>query len=387
MIRYRNLTALILSGFLGILFPFLPAAPAAHAGGTIKIDDTRSVSIGMGLRTSFNMIEDAAPSGENWSKDFALDSFRFYMSGQILPMVSFEFNTDYSTLGVVTDVGPPAAAAATESIRVLDGVLKFGFNDLFNVWIGRFLPPSDRSNLSGPYYLNAWDFPFVQNYPAIFAGRDDGAAIWGQIGKGFFKYQVGAFQGLGTTGAVPNQKDSLLYAGRLTLNLWDPEPGYYNSSTYYGSMNVLALGLVAMTQKDAVGAVGAAGDFTGWSADLLVERNLGAAGVPTLEGAYYNYDFDDFGGDGKGFFVLASYLLPGKFGGKGMEGGIQPMVRYQNFKNEGPATGTHDRIDVGLSYIISGHNARITATYFKDNPAAAGVSDFSGVQLGLQFQI
>lgn len=382
MTRYRILTVLILSGFLGVLFPFSPA-PVAHAAGTIKIDDVRSVSVGMGLRTSFNMIEDGAPSGSDWSKDFALNSFRFYLSGQILPMVSFEFNTDYSSLGVTT----PGGTATTEDIRVLDGVLKFGFNDLFNVWIGRFLPPTDRSNLSGPYYLNAWDFPFVQAYPSIFAGRDNGAAVWGQVGKGFFKYQVGAFEGLGDAPGGPNQKDNLLYAGRLTLNLWDPEPGYYNSSTYYGSMNVLALGLVAMTQSDAVGAPGAAGDFTGWSADLLVERNLGAAGVPTLEGAYYHYDFDDFGGDGKGFFVLASYLLPGKFGGAGMPGGLQPMVRYQKFESDAAAGADPSQIDFGLSYIISGHNARITATYSKADPGAAGSKNIDSIKLGLQFQI
>ncbi|HZR46174.1 MAG TPA: porin, partial [Candidatus Manganitrophaceae bacterium] len=268
MTRYRILTVLILSGFLGILFPLLPAAPVAHAGGTIKIDDTRSLSIGMGLRTSFDMIKDEAPDGKSRSKDFKLDDARLYISGQLHELISFEFNTETQTT---------SDPAATESIRVLDAVLKFGFNDYFNIWVGRFLPPSDRSNLSGPFYLNSWNFPMVQRYPAIFAGRDDGAAIWGQIGKGFFKYQVGAFQGEGAVPTGPNQKEDLLYTGRLTLNLWDPEPGYYNSSTYYGAMNVLALGLVAMTQKNAVGTAAAPGNFTGWSADLLVERNLGSA--------------------------------------------------------------------------------------------------------------
>ncbi len=371
MIRYRFLPVLILTGFFGLLFPFLPAA---HAGGTIKLDEVRSLSIGMGLRTSFNMIEDAAPSGEEWSKDFALNSFRFYMGGQLHPLVTFEFDTDYSA----------------ENIRVLDGVLKFGFNDYVNVWVGRFLPPTDRSNLSGPYYLNAWDFPFVQQYPAIFAGRDDGAALWGQIGKGFFKYQVGAFDGMGDASGGPNQKDNLLYAGRLTLNLWDPEPGYYNSSTYYGSMNVLAIGLVAMTQKDAVGTATAAGDFTGWSVDLLAERNLGAAGVATLEGAYYDYDLDGKTHptitEGKGYFALASYLLPGKFGGAGVQGGLQPMVRYQKFESDAAGGADPSQIDFGLSYIISGHNARITATYSKADPGA-GASKVDSIKLGLQFQI
>jgi len=41
------------------------------------------------------------------------------------------------------------------------------------------LPPSDRSNLSGPFFINGWDYPFVSNYPNVFEGRDDGVAYWG----------------------------------------------------------------------------------------------------------------------------------------------------------------------------------------------------------------
>ncbi len=379
MRRYR-LRILALSGLLGILLPTFSMGPSvAHAGGTIKIDDAHSLSLGVGLRTSFNMIEDAAPDGKSRSKDFKLDDARIYLSGQMSELVTFELNTE------TQQTSDPAA---TESIRILDAVLKFGFNDYFNIWIGRFLPPSDRSNLSGPYYLNSWNFPFVQMYPAIFAGRDDGAAVWGMIGGGRFKYQVGAFQGEGAIPGGPNQKEDLLYAGRLTLNLWDPEAGYYNSSTYYGSMNVLALGLVAMSQKSAVGTAATPGDFSGWNADLLVERNLGSAGVPTFEAAYYHYDNDGLAPEGKGYFALVSYLLPMKIGVGKLQGQLQPLVRYQKFENEGPLTGDHNRMDVALSYIINGHNARITANYFNDKdktvPAAPSIDGF---QLGLQFQL
>lgn len=369
----RNLRPFLLFVILALPLPFFLLAPSvAHAAGTIKIDDTHSLSIGIGLRTSFNAIQGDAPDGTSRSKDFLLDSIRLYTSGQFHEKIFFEFNTERD---------------AAETIHVMDAVVKFGFSDYVNIWFGRFLPPSDRSNLSGPYYLNSWDYPLVAlGYPAIFAGRDDGAAVWGQIGGGRFKYQVGAFQGEGATATGPNQKQDLLYAGRLTLNVWDPEPGYYNSSTYYGSKNVLALGLVGMAQKNAVGTTATPGDFKGWNVDLLAERNLGAIGVPTLEGAYYNYDNKSLAPEGKGYFVLVSYLIPGKIGAGGIDGQIQPLVRYQSFKNKG-ATGTEKRYDIGLSYIIDGHNARITANYFSDDPAPAGVKKFNGFQLGLQFQL
>ncbi len=349
-----------MSAFLVIqLAVFSVFSSTSEAGGTIKIGDHQSVSVGMGLRTSISLTEDGAPNGTSYGKDFSLENMRFYMAGQLLENVTFEFNTEYES---GTDSG------TDEDIRVLDAVIKIAFNDLFNVWVGRFLPPSDRSNLDGPYYLNAWDFPFVQKYPAIFAGRDDGLAIWGQVGGGMFKYQFGAFDGIGTTPTGPNQKDSLLFAGRLTLNLLDPEPGYYNSSTYYGGKDIFAIGLVAMSQEDAVGTAAAPGDFNGWNVDLLIEKDLGGSGVATLEGAYYDYDNDGAAtGEGDGFLALASYLLPNKIGSGGLAGQLQPLVRYQEFQNEGlSGTGEHSRTDFALSHIIYGHNARISLTLSMD---------------------
>ena len=349
----------------------------AEAGGTIKIDDRHSVSIGVGLRTSINSVEDAAPSGEDRSKDFQLDSVRLYVNGQLHKNIFFEYNTERDAAG---------------NAHVLDALVKLEFNDLFNIWAGRMLPPSDRSNLDGPYYLNAWDFPFVQEYPAIFAGRDDGAALWGQIGGGKFKYQVGAFEGTGEvdpgpdgilgTGddlVGPNGDDNLLYAGRLVLNLWQPEPGYYNSSAYYGAKDVLAIGAAGMAQHNALGAAAIPGDFMGWNLDALLEKKLGAAGVVNLEGAYYDYDRDNVSPDSKGYFVLGSFLLGNKTG----IGKLQPAVRYQSLDTDG--VGIHKRLDLGLNYIIDGHNARVSLLYGIDDPAAGDASNL--VRIGLQLQI
>ena len=169
---------------------------SAYAGGTIKIDDTKWVSVGAGLRTSFNSVENGAPNADDRSKDFRVDSMRLYVNGQVHKNIKLEFNTDRSE-----------DSAGDENIRVLDALVKFEFSDMLNIWMGRMLPPSDRSNLDGPYYLNTWNFPLAQAYPSIFAGRDDGAAVWGQVNGGQFKYQLGAFEG---TQGGSNVEDNLL---------------------------------------------------------------------------------------------------------------------------------------------------------------------------------
>ncbi len=341
----------------------LPEVEAA----TIKIDDTKSFSVGAGFRSSFRSVENAAPSGADRSMDFAVDSMRLYTGGKIHKYIKLTFNTEQ-------DSGNGNAA------RVLDAIAQLEFSDEFNIWAGRLLPPSDRSNLDGPYYLTTYDFPFVHNYPALFAGRDNGIAVWGQVQGGKFKYQAGAFEGR-IEGS--DQSDNLLYAVRLTANLWDPEPGYYNTSTYYGAKDLLSLGLVMMQESDGAGTALAPGDFTGWSVDALMEKKLPSAGVANVEGAYYNYDLNDVADaslvQGTGYFILAGYLLPNKMG----IGQLQPHIRYQSFDADG-ATDPHTRTEVGANYVIDGHNARVSVIYGMDD---TGADTANMLTVGLQLQI
>ena len=38
----------------------------------------------------------------------------------------------------------------------MDAIGRFEHNNHFNIWAGRFLPPSDRATFYGPYYANDW---------------------------------------------------------------------------------------------------------------------------------------------------------------------------------------------------------------------------------------
>jgi hypothetical protein len=286
-----------------------------------------------------------------------LDSVRLYINTLLHKDFQVEVNTEY--------------VAPISELRVLDAVVKFTPSEYFNVWMGRHLPPSDRANLDGPYFLSIYDYPgLVSRYPAIFAGRDNGVSFSGQVKGGKFKYAFGAYEGAPN---VLGTADNMLYATRVVYNFLDPEPGYYNSSTYYGEKNVLALGFVTQHQANIVNKAGLADDFTGYNVDLLFEKKLPGDGVMSLEGALYRYDLQDTAGDGSAYMAQAGYLFPTVVG----IGRLQPIFRYQDFRDE-------SIVEAGLNYVIRGHGARVGFVYsLTDIPVAGKTNQFT---VGTQFQ-
>ena len=356
----------------------------AIAGAKIKVDDTRWFSIGLGFRSSFAVTEDGAPNGQDSSSGVSFTNMRLYTAAKVHENVTLEFNTELS------DGNSTASLNTDQSIRVLDAVAKFSFKG-FDLWAGRFLPPSDRSNLDGPFYLNNYDFPIVQAYPSIFAGRDNGVAIMKEYDGGKFKWSYGLFEGrsAGTSNATNSDgSDNLLQAARVTLNLWDPEPGYYTTSSYYGAKDVLAVAFVYQHEPSGAGLGAARGDFTGWNVDALMEKKLQNGGVVNLEGAYYDYDLDDrTDGDltqGEGYLLLGSYLIPKQIGW----GKFQPYVRYQHFARDNLTGdgGNRTRTEGGVNYIIDGQNAKISVLYFSDRNGSNADSK-NTFRIGLQFQL
>jgi hypothetical protein len=360
----------------------LPVA-SANAGGTIAFGAGESVSLGLGLRSSFTSTERGAPDGSR-SADFSLDSVRLYIGASLNDHIKATFNTERNGNG---------------DVEVLDGYAQFEFMDEVNLWVGRMLPPSDRANLDGPYYLNTWLYPgVVSQYPAKFAGRDDGATLWGKVFDKKLVYSVGAFEGHNRFAGASNTGDELLYAGRVAYNFLDaePDPAYYESSTYYGSNDILTLAFAAQYESDGVGTAAKRGDYFGWNMDLLFEKKL-AFGVVTLEGAYYNYDTDgvkdvapNFGGagptanvggitQGDGYLIGAAYLIPKKIGW----GQFQPFFRYQSFDADLSRT-TSNEYDLGVNYVIAAHNARISLNYSSND--GTGTKSFDRFIAGLQLQ-
>jgi hypothetical protein len=377
----RGWSGLLLSG---VAFAALFASSSAQAAGVISFGNDQSISVGLGLRTSYSDVEHGAPNGGDASA-FSVDDLRLYVSGQFNSWLKATFNTERDANG---------------NVDILDAYAQFEPMDEFNVWIGRMLPPSDRANLDGPFYLSTWLYPgVVSQYPAKFAGRDDGATIWGKLFDKKLVYSVGVFNGHNRVLGASNQGDNMLYAGRIAYNFLDPEPdpAYYTSSTYYGTANILTVAFATQYQSDGVGTAVKPGNYFGWNFDALFEKNFADIGTVTLEGAYYKYETGSvldvspsFGGSGptanvgginqgKAFLLSADYMFPQKFG----PGSVQPAFRYQEF-DPNLTTVITRQYDAGVNYILDGQNARVSADYVN---AVSGHLTQNEFILGLQLQI
>jgi len=379
-----------LCSFFGVLLIMIGLPTLAAAGAKIKIDDTKYFQIGMGYRGSISLIEDNAPTGKDASFDLQTDNLRLYTVSQVHKNIQVEFNTELATVDDWTGGG--TIETDRTGVVLLDAVAKVDFG-LFEFWLGRQLPPSDRFNLDGPFYLNAaYSFPIVQDYPNIFAGRDNGAAIHGDVNGGKFKWAYGAFEG--RTGATSSdQQDRVMHAARLDFALGDPEPGFYTGSTYFGAKKLTTIGFVYMSEEDGVGTSTDPGDYTGMNVDFLIERTLGNGAVVDLEGAYFDYDTDNKADasrtQGESFLILASYLAPKKTSIGGIQGKLQPYFRYQGFnrdmKNITNNTGYKSRTEAGINYVIDGFNAKITGLWYVDE--GVGNTATNTGMLAMQFQL
>ena len=264
-----------------LLSGFLVTAPLSRAQVALG-----PVTVGAGLRTSYVHTQ---PDGGDSTDQFQVNDARLYVNGPVTDKIKFMFNTDYD--------------GATDHVAVLDAVARFEFSSKFNIWAGRFLEPSDRANLYGPFYAHNWAVytDGIQNgQPSVFQGRDNGVAYWGDFGKKVkMKISAGAFDGRSADG-----NPDVIGAARVQFDFWDAEDGYYLNGTYYGDKNLLAIGVATQVQSGN----------TATTVDFLLERKLASAGAFSIEAEYA--DYNGLGGylpgaaKSQGAYGLGSYHLP-----------------------------------------------------------------------------
>jgi len=325
-----------------------------------------TLTVGAGVQASYDHTEPDAGKSDD---QFALNHLRLYFSGDITKNISAMVNTEYNT--------------GSNDIGVLDAVGMFHTSLMFNVWFGRFLPPSDRANLYGPFYANEWAVytdGIQDGYPFISQGRDNGIMYWGDFKAGPAKIKVsaGAFDGGSATG-----NSSVLWAGRVQLDFWDPENGYYLNGTYYGDKNLLAIG----------GATEVQGYRTATTVDFLMEKKVMNGGAFTIESEYSRYNrLGGYNGDygkSEGGYGLVSFLFPKAIGiGKPQILGKYAMAEFTDGIGSPGSNPSYRQqtTEADLGYIIKQFDARFYA-FGKVTSFNHVQTNFWDAGLGLQLQI
>lgn len=348
------------------------SGPNDPSGFTYSWAPDRWAHVGAAIRASFNSTttRDSRVSGNY----FTLNNARLMTSGQITDIIGYELNSDVNLANGITNSG----LALPSSYNLLDAIVKIETSDLFHIWMGQFLPPSDRSNIDGPFHINGFVYPFVSRYPAVFQGRQIGAAYWGELNGGQVQWSMGLFNGFGAAlmspytnppFSPPNTDNNIGFNARLNINLLDPEPGYYHASTYYGKKDLLAIGFALHTEHDGAGTSRNPRNFTALNMDAVYETTLADGGVVTLEGALYYYDDNDLVTSyrqGTSGFLYGGYMFPQVFSVGKIHGRFRPFVRYQKYNHDYlvPSAGLFSQgVDVGTEYVINGANAHLMAAW------------------------
>lgn len=328
-------------------------APLTHAQGNLG-----PITVGAGLRTSF---VDTDPSSGPTTNQFELNDIRLYVNGPVYDNFKFMFNTDYN--------------GATNSVQILDAVARYEPSAEFNIWFGRFLPPSDRANLYGPFYAHEWNVytdGIQDGYPFVFQGRDNGAAYWGTFAKKV-KVSAGMFDGKTTDGL-----NHLLGAARVQIDFWDPEDGYYLNGTYYGDKNLLAIGGATQWQDG----------HTATTADFLLEKKVANGGAFTIESEYSNYNrlggYNPLYTHSQGAYGLASFLFPKKVGIGKFE--ILGKFAKADFTQGSAPSYNQKTTEINFNYVMKQFNARLMS-FWQKVMFNRQETNFWEAGLGLQIQM
>ena len=153
----------------------------------------------------------------------------------------------------------------------------FEMSPKFNVWMGRFLPPSDRANLYGPVLrppLERLHRRSSERPPVHLPGPRQRRGVLGRFQQsegvgGRVRRPVGHRQ---ARGHRRRRACRSISGTRRT--------GYYLNGTYYGGKNLLGVGAAIQAQDGN----------TATTVDFLLEKKLPDGGVLTVESEYANYD-------------------------------------------------------------------------------------------------
>jgi hypothetical protein len=390
----------VLSGVLvGIL---LVCSSASWAGVKLQIDQDSNLELGFRLQTQFlSSTNSQADAGNDHEEKFLLRRARIRLGGSVTKWVKFfiQVGSDSEADGSVGDA------------KVIDGFINLHLLDQAQIIMGEYIAPAGRQHLTSSAAMMAIDRPGITNYNltwgldggAVFntavledgnldlsgdgnVNRDIGATLFGSTSftETFHaKYYVGGYTGIQY---MNNAEDKERVTARVQLNFFDPEPGYYNLSTYLGAKKTVAIG-ASFDHQQRIARDTVTDDninYIYYSIDAFADIPVGP-GSTTFEAGYSNLDLGDSTAlrdsasgppkntketEGEGLYVQSGYYLE--------DLNLQPWALFECWDSDASDdVGSWSAWRVGVSYFIKGHNANIKVGFeqFRAAEKIGGAAD------------
>jgi len=302
-----------------LLMCFFWTASTVRAGVAFEIDDQTKMEMGIWVQGWYQFVEDGAASGANLN-DFMVRRAYLYLKGQVGPYTEFFTHIATDRLGQEGLDNPSLGLGSGAAFR--DLWVTLNVDEAFKIQLGRMYVPLTRSfGTTSTKALLTTDLPFLQGgvrgnvFFANKVGRDDGVTFWGNPLDGFIQYRLMMAEGVEQPN---NPDDNLRFAGRVAVNLLEPEKGWFNQGTYLGKKKVLSVGFGYDTQSNLTlnGITGQ--DNRVWTADVFLDHPVGGGAV-TIEAAYiditnstqtHNYSALTAGDNAANWYIQAGYLVP-----------------------------------------------------------------------------
>ena len=403
--------ALVLGGLL------LNAAEG-HAQNKLQLAEDVSLSVGFLLQTHY-LHNDSDLVGPRNEDEIRIRRARLRLRGDVTPYVSAVLQTEFANDNLRD---PNQTGMSGGDMRVIDAYINLKPMPALQLVVGEHVAAASRQNTTAAGAPMTFDRPLQNNKTLTWGTRSvaamqtrtlgyTSAGLKGDVdvrdlGATFFgfhklndqlsaKHYLGAYQGSDQV-----TDDSKRFTGRLQLNLFDTEPGYFNRATYFGEKKTVGFGAAFDMQNNAAEEfeTGANVDYFWHTLDAFAEVPAGPGSL-TVEGAYNNLDLDSADllanrrgsaedplsrtparqAEGDGFYLQAGYFIPS--GGEHTSG-WQPWAMYEEWRAKDDA-GSYDAFRVGLTYVWRGHNANVKLGYERVSPKAATQPNADTVALGL----
>ncbi|MGE5814666.1 MAG: porin [Acidobacteriota bacterium] len=368
-----------LFAFIIVIFSFVQPGSA---------QDAPSFQLGGRAQVWYEALQHAAPD-HTTGQDFLIRRAYITLNGKLPGNVSLVAQIGGDRIGQQGLDNPGLAVGS--------GV---AFRDLFIAWeptpavrlqLGRMCIPFVRAfGSESAFGLLALDVPFSQGgtrgalFYASKVGRDDGIVLWGTPLDGHLQYRLGVMEGVEGSS---NPSDSLRYAGRFIVNVFDPETTYATRGTYLGTKRVLALAAGFDRQSDLATSTVAAYDPQAWTTDVFFDQPV-RGGAVTVEASFSDVNgltqpmaFAGLtpGADARIGYMLGGYLLPQPIG----KARLQVYGRYESI--DGPDDSDTTVPAFGANVLLRGQDFKTSAEWSRIDHTGSDPVQIFTVQMQIAF--